>query len=64
MVLGGRLRKLFKWVRYQSNMGKLTDKEIEKVVDAFVDVAGEADLFGPYTEVQGGLYLPPPRQRA
>jgi len=46
MIMGGRYKQLFRWVRYQQTMGKMTKLEIQKVVDLFIDYIGDADISG------------------
>ena len=46
MIFGGQYKQLFRWVRFQTNMGKMTEQEIQEVVDLFVDYIGDADISG------------------
>jgi len=45
LSLAGKNQQPFRWVRFQNSMGKMTEKEIQDVVDCFVDLAGDADLW-------------------
>ena len=45
LSLAKKYQQLFKWVRFQTGMGKMTEKEIRDVVDCFVDLAGDSDLW-------------------
>ena len=46
MILGGRYKQFFRWARYQHTMGKMTEQEIQGLVDLFVEYIGDADLYG------------------
>ena len=46
MIFGGQYKQLFRWVRYQHTMGKMTEQEIQEVVDLFVEYIGDADISG------------------
>ena len=46
MILGGQYKQLFRWARYQTIMGKMTEQEIQELVALVVDYIGDADLYG------------------
>ena len=46
MILGGQYKQLFRWVRLQTIMGKMTEQEIQELLDLFVEFLGDADLYG------------------
>ena len=45
LSLAGNYKELFKWVRNLARMGKLTENQIQEIVDIIVDLAGDTDVW-------------------
>ena len=63
MLMGGQCKQLFRWIRIERAKGKMTDAELQEIVDVFMAYMGDADLSGFMGEIVDSNNVTPERLR-
>jgi hypothetical protein len=61
--MGGQCKQLFRWIRIERAKGKMTDAELQEIVDLFMAVMGDADLSGFMGEIVDSENVTPEKLR-